>query len=175
MAPLFTDVDGDGQLDLVLFATPLEEGSTMLVRRVQSTATGASTMSTFGSNTNVGRIEVLLRRGDRFENISTSASPFKDVRVGLFQTAVVGDIDGDGRDDMLASRLSVDTSSLVWYSKAPRGPDEYGGFGYSWEPNWPSTGAENKMFMNVPFKNNHFLASHKLLISTMMASWTSLL
>lgn len=66
----------------------------------------------------------------------------------MWTTFAFGDIDNDGRDDMLRGAIELTSSPLTWYSRRPRLPTEYGGFGYSWEQNWPAGERIVDEFMN---------------------------
>ena len=141
----FSDVDGDGQLDIVL--TTVE--SDPLSAAVKPNCESENTAAAFTGAGSFERMYVGLRRGDEFTFIDRFNSPFANIgKLKLWTAYAFGDIDNDGVEDMLRGAVVLDTAPLVWFSRQPRSPSEYGGYGYTWERNWPTEGRKQAQFMN---------------------------
>ena len=138
MKPQFIDVDKNGGVDLVLTATNTQNGSTnlyfILSSSTHSTALGGQALQltnvTIGLNENItmadidqdGKVDFLIGKStgslEYWRNTGTKFSLNNNKFLGLGEsvtrqniTAVVGDVDNDGRDDIVIGdqegRLSV--------------------------------------------------------------------
>ena len=141
---VFSDINGDDVPDLILSGAHSDDHSVSLTSgcRLSKNAvsfTGASAM---------GRTFVHIQRNGVFELLEDGKHPFANIYASLWSVMSFGDVDGDGTDELFVGTIEITSSSLVWYSKQPAGPHEYGGFGYSWESNYPIGGGTASSFMD---------------------------